>query len=318
MPSTIYTQSTADLVDPLIGLVNGVNTDFTPSHTVVGSSLTAWVNGFPISATLVGSVVRLAVAPLAGDTVYVRYSSEEEAGTGSGVSALTIMQDAATEIGVLPQGSVLSTADSAWIFSKLNDLLDSWNADDLFLYYTGDAQYSVAAAASYTIGPSGATITAQRPKKIYFANWVDAVGKRTPIRVVEAQEFGTISNLTDTGTTPTTLYYKPTSPNGIIYVYPVPTVAGILELFALSQLSAFANVATVYALPPGYKRALTLSLAEDICPSFGVTPSALLASQARKIRDKIKSQNITIPTLESDLPGTSSGRFDPLTRGWIS
>jgi len=315
MTATLYMFSTADAT--LTGAVNGVNTVFTPNHTVVASSVIAWINTIPTGFTVVSGAVHLASAPLTGDTVYVRGSSEEEASTGSGVSAQTIIQDALTEIGILPQGATAGTNDLAWGLAKLNDLLDSWNVDDLFTYYTDDVQHSIITfAASYTIGPSAADIIAARPKKIISANWIGSSGLRMPIGIMDVSEYGEISDPTSSAETPVNLYYKPTFPNGTIYLRPYPTVAGILELFTESLLSSFAALSTVYALPLGYKRALTLSLAEDLCGSFTVQAPAKLELQAHMARMKIRSNNMTTVKVESDLPGTAGGYFDPLTRTW--
>jgi hypothetical protein len=314
MPVTTYVFSTAtgDGNEVLTGAVDGSNTDFTPSHTIVASSIHAFINGVPISAALVGSVVRLIAAPALGDTVYVWGSSEEPASSGTGVSALTIMQDAATEIGVLAQGATLSTNNQSWILSKLNDLIGLWNAESLFIYFTDSTQYPIiTSAASYTIGLSAADIIGSRPKDIKSAWWIDSSGSRTQLGIMDKYAFENMQDISSSASTPRNLYYKPTYPNGTIYLLPYPSTVGTIELFYDSELSSFSSVSTICPLPAGYKKALTLSLAEDICGSYGIDATGELKRKAHLARMIIQGSNIVIQKQSSDLPVSkySSGGF---------
>jgi hypothetical protein len=66
-------------------------------------------------------------------------------------------------------------------------------------------------------------------------------------------------------------------------------------------------------MPPGYQRALEYSLAEELAPSYGITPLPLLTRTAASARRNIKRQNLpdlrmTLPT--SVLPSGGYGYYD--------
>lgn len=222
------------------------------------------------------------------------------------ITALQIITDALTEIGELAQGESPRENDQTWGLSKLNDLIDTWNAEKIYLYHQTHALHVIAAAqASYTIGRGdGADYDADRPTKILKANWVDAAGFRVPLRILKPEEYLSGSEPAYSSDTPTGIYYQETYPNGTIYFVPAMSgTGGSLEILTRVPLSQFDLVGTVYSFPPGYKAAITLSLAEALCPSYQIEPSPSLVRQAHQARYAIKQLNMRKPPYASDLPG---------------
>ena len=221
-------------------------------------------------------------------------------------TALQIITDALTEIGELAQGETPTANDQAWGLSKLNDLIDTWNAQKINLSHHAHTQHTIAAAqASYTIGRgAGADFAADRPTQILMANWITAAGVRAPLRVLKPEEYLSEADPAYSSDTPTAIHYQETYPDGTIYFVPVMSgTGGKLELLTRVPLTGFALVSTAYSFPPGYKAAVTLSLAEALCPSYQIEPSPSLVKQAHQARYAIQALNLRKPAYASDLPG---------------
>ena len=221
-------------------------------------------------------------------------------------TALQIISDALTEIGELAQGETPTANDQTWCLQKLNDLVDAWNAQRIHLFHETLAQHEILAVqASYTIGKGPtADFDADRPTEILKANWITASGVRGPLRILKADEYLAVTSPTETSDIPRAIHYQPTYPDGTLYFVPVMKgTGGQLELLTRAPLTGYALVSTAYSLPPGYKAALTLSLAEALCPSYQIEPSPTLTRQAHQARYAIQALNLRKPAYASDLPG---------------
>lgn len=221
-------------------------------------------------------------------------------------TALQIITDALTEIGELAQGETPHANDQTWCLQKLNDLIDTWNAQNIHLYHHAHTQHTIAAAqASYTIGRGvGADFAADRPTQILKANWITAAGFRLPLRILKPDEYLSEANPAYSSEIPAAIHYQETYPDGTIYFVPVMSgTGGKLELLTRVPLTGFALVSTAYSFPPGYKAAVTLSLAEALCPSYQIEPSPSLVKQAHQARYAIQALNLRMPAYASDLPG---------------
>lgn len=246
-------------------------------------------------------------------------------------TALDLIKDAMTEIGVLAAGATPASADQTWGLRKLNELIDHWNARRLRLYSVHTETVAVTAPAQFlTIGPEaeedGPDLEyTHRPTEIIEANWTDAADFRIPLGIITMQEYSGIPNPTFQGATPARLAYNPTYPYGTVYLFPVPTATTCsLELTYHAHLAEFATTGTPYSLPPGYKKAIVMNLALALCPSFSVQPNRILVAGAQETLTDIASLNIKkrrlitdVPTMHGTMSGFSSGMiWDPATRGW--
>jgi hypothetical protein len=95
------------------------------------------------------------------------------------------------------------------------------------------------------------------------------------------------------GPWPYLLCYQPTYPYGTIWVYPNPQTAGQVYLWTDVILSQFTELNQTIQLPQGYARAFKKLLALELCPEYGVTPSAELLRQTKEARTFIKNLNST-------------------------
>jgi hypothetical protein len=130
---------------------------------------------------------------------------------------------------------------------------------------------------------------------------------KVPLRIRD-KDWWISNNVPTVPTTlPTDLYYNPTYPNGSIYLWPLQTVSYGLELEVWLNLAEVTDLTYQFFMPQGYWRAVTLSLAEALLPTYGVPASraGTIVAQARMARAIVKDMNSTIPrtmTADSGIP----------------
>lgn len=225
-----------------------------------------------------------------------------------------LVTDVFYELGYLAPGETASDVDVQFVLGKINRLLDNWNADRMAVYAEVFTTYVLTASLQpHTIGPSGQTFTAtQRPVSIDGAALIltDVTPNvRNPIDLIDADEWREISVQAITSPIPTKLYYDTAWPNGSIYLWPKPTTAYSLELQTRVLLAALALTDT-FTMPPGYRDAVTLSVAEQSADGLGVAVPPSLPGRALECRARIFPNNVTVPkirTRDAGMPGGGSG-----------
>jgi len=171
-------------------------------------------------------------------------------------------------------GTEVPKADEANdALTALNALLDSWSLEGLMTYETLERSFSLQVAKnSYTIGPSGADITATRPLDIVQAYVQDASSNNFPMRIIPMDKWNLIGNrgVGITSQIPDTLFYDPQFPNGVINVFPTPLLTYTLFYDSALNQVTFAALTTNLSMPPGYERAFVYNLAVEISSMFGI------------------------------------------------
>jgi len=234
------------------------------------------------------------------------------------LTALDICTDALREIGVLGAIDPALGEDAAFVLGKLNRILDNWNAERQAVYESVFASYTLTPALQpHTIGPTGTFVVTQRPQSIEAANLVDTTvtpNVRFPLALRDDAWWAAVPVQATTGTYPTDLVYSPSWPNGELTLYPVPTAALGLELLTRLVL-ADVTLTTAFSMPPGYRDALILTLAEDCLGAYGRPVPPMLPSRAATARHRILVANTEIPVLkprDSGMPG-GQGYFNWMT-----
>lgn len=232
-------------------------------------------------------------------------------------TAADIITRAMRKVNLLPSDQSASTADLNSALTELNDLLDTWAAMKLYAYNVSFAQYTLIANHSpHTIGPSTADFNVtQRPVRIEGATLVltDVTPNvdRPILRIRDDAWWNAQAVKGLTSSVPTDLYYSPDFPNGSLYFWPVPSYAWDVRLETWGILAQFADTSTSFSMPPGYRNALTLSLAERLAESFGQGVTPVLARDAQRARMAIQSNNAKSPrgaTADYGMQGPSPGR----------
>ena len=230
-----------------------------------------------------------------------------------------LIDQAFTELGVLPVDQTLGSNESSWGLVKLNRLLSQWQTRRLYVAYMDQNSYTIgtpAVSGLWTIGPTGADFTATRPTRIESANLVltdTSPDTQTPLSVINTDDYGALGVQELTSDDPTRLYYKATFPNGTIYLWPIPTdTTNKIQLFTWHQIDEYTALSDTVTVPPGYLDALVLSLAESMLPTYPTTASAEYIMEAsRKARSAIQSLNSVLPNLRTADGFKGGGRPRP-------
>ena len=232
-----------------------------------------------------------------------------------------ILSRALTEINALGAGGAPAAEIMALALATENEILDQWNAERGKVYADAFLPFTITANLQpHTIGPAGATwVTTQAPIDINGIQ-VQLTGTPTPyvyVKKRDAQWWQTRPAPTVTASFPTDFFYNPTwttaAPWGSIYFWPVPTTAYDVQLW-LRIILAQLETNTTISLPPGYSRALMLSVARALAPVLRKPWTGQQESEFTKAIQIIESNNIDVPritTRDSGMPSQlSSGLPD--------
>jgi hypothetical protein len=207
-----------------------------------------------------------------------------------------LVTDSLRFLNIVAQGEDASDADAQQAVSLFNYMIDEWNARKVYAYNLNFALYTlIANHQPHTIGPTGADFNVpQRPVRIENAAIVLNASTSPvdiPVNIRDDDWWANQSVKEITSTVPTDLYYSPGWPNGALYLWPIPSAANGLRLETWQVLSEI-TLDTVITLPPGYKKALMLSLAEECIGPFGVnSPPPNLPSLALLARKTVQGNN---------------------------
>lgn len=222
-------------------------------------------------------------------------------------TASAIIDRAYGLLGYKDAGETLSGADADYGLNVLNDMIDSWNTQRLFIFTT-TAVTSTILGLSASIGP-GLTINTPRPTMIPAqGSFVSVGGVDYPIEFINDAQYNGIAIKSTPSTIPIYAYYNGGLPSSI-YFWPYPSVPTSFTLLLEQQLTAFADLVTDVPLVPGYKKALQESLAEELAPGLRDIPQSL-ARIAAKSRQAIRRTNANVPLLSfGETVGSPFSRF---------
>lgn len=227
-------------------------------------------------------------------------------------TARDIVSRALRLIGALAAGEAAAPEDAADGLTALNSMLDSWQIKRLYVYQILQRNLPwPQGAASRTIGP-GADFDVPRPTKIDSA-YVRYLGTQDyPVEVLtERTSFDNIVQKGSTATLPSYLYCDSANPVSTLHLWGVPSVPLVLLLNVWQTLQQFASINDDLILPPGYRRAIEYSLAEDLAPEYGAAIPAAVKETAVESRRAISAVNA--PTI---IASTEAGMLKPRSRSY--
>lgn len=204
-------------------------------------------------------------------------------------TAATIIADALIEIGVQGAADTTPAEDQSLCLRKLNQIMQRWSNSRLAVPVLTEISVPMTGVQTYTIGPSGAVVAA-RPIKAMSATAIDANGLEYPVSLYSRKDWDAIGQKNVSGGPPDVAWYQPSSPNGVLHVYPL-TSAYTLKLDCLTLLASFSSVSAEVTLPEGYESALTLTLADDVAASFGKQATADTRRRCAAAMAAIKATN---------------------------
>lgn len=237
-----------------------------------------------------------------------------------------VCTNALYEINVVAPGEPPDAQELAFVLGKFNQLLDSWSTQQVYIFVSDLIGATPAGAnflltpglSPHTIGPTAIApaaapsflVVGERPVRITSANiLLSNVNPivRFPLSIRDKDWWSKQRVQTIQTALPTDLYYRPDWPLGALFFWPVPNFAYRVEFEIESFLNGGANLDAVFAFPPGYELAITLTLAELLCPSFEKPPNQVLIAAASQARRNVQGLNAAPPRISlSDFVQSSS------------
>jgi hypothetical protein len=228
-------------------------------------------------------------------------------------TAQTIVNDALREIGVLAEEETPSADMANNAFRALNRMMESLSNEASFAYVNSQISKVIAGETSFTLGPTGTWVT-DRPIEVDTATCI-LNGITYPVKVIDSQEWDSLSYKTSTGSVPEVVYYEPNMPNGTLYLWPITTGA-TLYLRTTSVVNSFASLATILSMPPGYEEALIKNLAVNLHPQYPTSNlSPITMRLATKTLADIKDKNKEVPMMTLDYGMSNIGGIAKILRG---
>ena len=221
-------------------------------------------------------------------------------------------------IGVLGSGEVPSASEAQDALAALNDLVDSWNTENLTLYNTIRSVFTLTPGKqSYVLGPGG-DFSMPRPQSIEQSGIITlnnaAQPAELPMDIWTQTDWSQVTIKNVTSTLPTALYCDWNFPVSTVFLWPIPSVADQIALYTTSLLSSFAAVTTAVSLPPGYSEALRYALAVRLAFEFGRPLDANVAAMAAELKGNMKAANLEVNDMAVDAALVAGGR----TFNWIT
>lgn len=221
-------------------------------------------------------------------------------------NALQLIERAYSLIGFKDPGEALSGADTSYALGVLNDMIDSWNTQSMFIVSTAEVVATVS-GNPITVGPS-MMVNIPRPATVENGSFIRSGGVDFPIEWITREEYNNIAYKAVGSNIPAYGYYDAALPTAKIYLYPYPSASAELHLQVNTDLSEFANLVTDYPLAPGYRRAISYSLAEELAPGVRELPASV-AKNAFLARKAIRKTNVVVPVISSAVGVSNLTRF---------
>lgn len=212
-------------------------------------------------------------------------------------TALDLIKQAMRLNGTLASGETPTGDESADALDSLNGMVESMANESLLIFSQSTNAITLSSGtAAYTVGPSGATVTA-RPVKVLDSSYIVYGGISYPLEILTIQSYNAIPQKTAAGSVPDFLYVLYGAPDVTVTAYPTPGATMTLNLVSEKVIQSFASLTDVVTLAPGYKRMLAYNLAIEIAPEYDVEPSRTVVQIANNSRRALKRTNTKPPLL---------------------
>lgn len=201
-------------------------------------------------------------------------------------------------------------ADQDVCLRALNNLLDSWDTERLSIFTVQDIVKKGFTGATLTIGEGG-QLNVPRPVRLEDRCFIRLNNVDYPLRVIDGQTYSEITLKSLNTTFPQVIYLDAQYPIATAYLWPVASMAVDVHLRLRQQLDGFCRYASdEIDFPPGYRRALVYSLAEELYSVYNRPVDrnvAVIASKSRRNIKRINSPNVELKMPAELLSRRASG-----------
>jgi hypothetical protein len=224
------------------------------------------------------------------------------------VTALTVIKGAMLRVGVLDPIETPTAEQSAVCLDALNGLLDGLQTSGLGTVNNQEVVASmVGGAQTLTIGPLQ-QIDIPRPVEVVGV-YCRLMSLDHPADIISKEMWDSIDYKSLGASWPTVCWYDGGIPTGALHFWPIPAQTTEVHVTVNAALQPYAAVTASQLMPQGLQRALTLSLAVEIAPIFGLQPSPLLLRDASNSMRVYKRTRAEVPQLDQPRRMTRLGGF---------
>ena len=216
-------------------------------------------------------------------------------------TALELITDAYKTAGLLGEGEPLTAERGQFAFRNLNDMLDSWAIDSLYVKQISEIVATIAAGSTFTVGPSSDVNTPIAPSRIETGSFFRINNMDYTFGNLTRAQCMSAPMKDDAAEWPDYVFYNPGVVEGTAYMFPALSSPASVHLLVQVPLASFADLTTPVDIPTGYKDAIILTMSERACLGRKPIPPDL-ARSAMRARRRIRDANINVPVLGLPLP----------------
>jgi hypothetical protein len=230
------------------------------------------------------------------------------------LSGAKIVRSALRKLGVIDPDNDLEPGELRDGIECLNDMRDTWNAENLSIPSMTPQTFSITSGTSaYTIGPAETFDMARPPRIVEGQCTIKTTdGLEYPLHVASRDEWAAIYLKTSVSAIPSVIFYDQDSPTGNISFYPVPDQNYSFIFYSPNLLPQIINANEIFYLPPAYSEALKFGLAVRYASEFGQQAPPDVVEIAALAKANIKRQNMPqLPMVRCD------DSLSPSSFGWV-
>jgi hypothetical protein len=196
-----------------------------------------------------------------------------------------VLTGALRKLGVLASGGTPTTAQVNDASEALNALIKAFQADGMPVWKIASTTFTVTdGTSSYTIGPSGCTVTAVQPLKVIQALYTVSGAAQVPLNVYNRYDYNMLPVLSGTiEGNPVNLYYQPLSTTGVIKLWPTPdNSTTTITIHYQAPYEDMDTASNNFDFPAYWIQALIYNTAWALSPEYGIPPTDrnILAKEA--------------------------------------
>lgn len=182
------------------------------------------------------------------------------------------------EIGVLAPGESMTAENGAVALKRVQHMIDAWLADRLTLAVQTRTTFTLTSGTStVTLGPSGATVTMQRPVWIDLCNYVipgTTSAVECNLAPMGRDQYALNSIKALPSSLPMQFFYQTslTTALGSLYFWPQVTQNVTIALYTPQGIGVPTTLDDILLGPEGYQEAFMYNLAVRLLTPFGQSP----------------------------------------------